>query len=106
MAISPEQISKIGGKVCNLDEIEKEIDASMTQYHGWYPWEEAIIDHEFSVEARNEIAQRYIKAGWKYVYHNTSSEHGERPGLTSFKFSNSEIEHCEKNSNDYYKVTK
>ena len=48
---------------------------------------EAIIDGEPSLDVRNEIARCYIvDAGWGYVYHQTSSENGERPGLTHFIF--------------------
>lgn len=49
--------------------------------------EEAIIDGEYPVNARNAIGQKYKEAGWDYVYHITSSEHGDRPGLTHFIFS-------------------
>ena len=49
---------------------------------------EAIITGEPSVELRNEIARCYVdEAGWGYVYHRTSSENGECPGLTHFIFS-------------------
>ena len=48
---------------------------------------EAIITGEPSLELRDEIAKCYIdEAGWGYVYHRTSSENGERPGLTHFIF--------------------
>lgn len=70
-----------------LDELEKKIDSSIKNYHGWHKWEEAIIDGEYPVNARNAIGQKYKEAGWNYVYHITSSEHGDRPGLTRFIFS-------------------
>lgn len=70
-----------------LDELEKKIDSSIKNYHGWNKWEEAIIDGEYPVNARNAIGQKYKEAGWNYVYHITSSEHGDRPGLTRFIFS-------------------
>lgn len=48
---------------------------------------EAIIWGEPSLELRDEIARCYIvDAGWGYVYHQTSSENRERPGLTHFIF--------------------
>ena len=102
MALSPEQINKIDNKLYNIDDIEKEVDESIKEYHGWYPWEEALIDREYPVEVRNKVAKRYIKAGWKYVYHHTSSENDERPGLTLFRFSNDIISHCE--NGKYHKV--
>lgn len=71
----------------NYNKLEKEIDNSIKNYHGWYKWEEAIIDGEYPVNARNAIGQKYKEAGWNYVYHITSSEHGDRPGLTRFIFS-------------------
>lgn len=76
-----------------LDALEKQIDASIAKFHGWYPWEYAILYNEYAVVLRDAIAKRYLKAGWNYVYHGTSSENGERPGLTSFSFSMDPIEH-------------
>lgn len=82
--ITPKELEELNMK---LDELEKKIDRSIKNYHGWYKWEEAIIDGEYPVNARNAIGQKYKEAGWNYVYHITSSEHGDRPGLTRFIFS-------------------
>ena len=60
-----------------LDELEKK---------------EAIIDGECPMNARNSIRQKYKEAGWDYVYHITSSEHGDRPGLTHFIFSTERLD--------------
>lgn len=65
----------------------------MLANHGNYDYELAMIDDESPVELRNAVAKKYKEAGWKYVYHRTSSENGERPGLTSFIFSERELEH-------------
>ena len=81
----------------NIDEIIVKIDESIKRYHGWYPWESAIIEGELSLTIRNEIAQSYKDAGWKYVEHETSSENGERPGLTSFRLSMNPLKHHLKN---------
>lgn len=70
-----------------MEKMEKEIDISMRKFHNWYPWEEAIIDGEYSLPIRTAVAKKYHAAGWAYVYHQTSSENDERPGLTCFKFS-------------------
>jgi len=86
----------------NLDEIENNIDAQVKKNHGSYPWEEAILDQEYETDIRDELAKRYIKAGWAYVYHHTSSENGERPGLTCFILSTKPVEHIEKD-NKYHK---
>ena len=88
--ISPNEIENIDMNIIN--KLEKEIDESIKQFHTWYPWERAIIIGEYSVQIRNAIGRKYVDAGWNYVYHRTSSEHGEAPGLTSFIFSTTEIE--------------
>lgn len=63
---------------------------------------EAIITGEPSVELRDEIARCYINdAGWGYVYHRTSSENGERPGLTHFIFTEEPLP--EKEVKDWHK---
>ena len=85
--IKPEDLNQLTTNNYNLDDLEKKIDNSIIRFHGWYPWEEAIIEDEIPMDIRNQIAQRYKDAGWNYVYHRTSSENNERPGLTSFKFS-------------------
>ena len=95
--ITPNKLKEIDATYYNEQLIEK-IDNSILTFHGFYPWETAIIEGEFLVEQRNAIAQKYIEDGWNYVYHRTSSENGERPGLTTFLFSNTPIEHA-KNGN-------
>lgn len=87
--ITPKELEKCDMK---LDELEKKIDRSIKNFHGWYKWEEAVIDGEYSVNVRNAIGQKYKDAGWKYVYHRTSSEHGERYGLTHFIFSTEKLD--------------
>ena len=87
--ITPKELEERDMK---LDELEKKIDSSIKFYHGWYKWEEAIIDGEYPVNVRNAIGQKYKEAGWCYVYHITSSEHGSRPGLTHFVFSTEELD--------------
>lgn len=91
--IKPSDLNKIIAVKYNLDELEQKIDSKIISFHGWYPWEEAIIEGELPLDIRNQIALRYKNAGWNYVYHRTSSEGGERPGLTSFKFSKEPINH-------------
>lgn len=86
--LTPNDIKKIEIEKINITDLEQEIDKSIKDFHGFFPWEEAIILGEYSINIRNYIGKRYKNAGWKYVYHQTSSENGERPGLTSFKFSN------------------
>lgn len=87
--ITPKELEERDMK---LDELEKKIDSSIKFYHGWYKWEEAIIDGEYTVNARNAIGQKYKEAGWNYVYHITSSERGDRPGLTYFIFSTEKLD--------------
>lgn len=85
--ITPADIVKLDTRSISLIQLERQIDSSIQSYHGWYPYEYASIHDEYPIHVRNEIAVRYKNAGWKYVYHQTSSENGERPGLTSFIFS-------------------
>lgn len=86
--ISPQQAENLSdSKQRSVTEIISDIDDGMKRVHGWYPWEEAIIDYELPLHTRNRIANMYVNAGWKYVYHHTSSENLERPGLTVFRFS-------------------
>lgn len=85
--IKPEDIKTLDLQKYNLDKIETAIDESIKQYHGWHPWEYALLDAEYPTTIRDELAKRYVNNGWKYVYHRTTSEDNQRPGLTSFMFS-------------------
>lgn len=67
--ITPKELKERDMK---LDELEKK---------------EAIIDGEYPMNARNAIGRKYKEAGWNYIYHITSSEHGDRHGLNYFIFS-------------------
>lgn len=100
--LSPNDVVNMGVESVDFTKLEKAIDDSIQGFHGWFAWEQAIIDGEYPVAVRNQIAQKYKDAGWKYVYHQTSSENGERPGLTEFLFSLEKIP--EKIVQGYYKV--
>lgn len=46
-----------------------------------------IIGGEYTPALRDKIANKYMHdAGWQQITHTTSSENGERGGLTRFKF--------------------
>lgn len=85
-------------KNVNVERFIHEIDEEIIRNHGDYPWETAIIG-SLPMDTRNTIAMKYVnEGGWKYVYHITSSENGERGGLTNFKFSMTPIDCVPKNS--------
>lgn len=66
-----------------IESIEKVIEGYKTGR--FYPWVSVIIDGEFSFNDRNTVANKYInEGGWYAVFHKTSSENGERYGLTEF----------------------
>ena len=90
--ITPNDLKKIKIENTDFNKIEAEIDEYIKKTHGSYPWEEAIIKGEYSVEVRNTIAKKYKDNGWNFVYHRTSSEHNDKPGLTCFMFSNKKID--------------
>ncbi len=85
--ITPENIKTIDINKVDMAKLETMIDDSIKRFHGSYPWETAIIDGEYPVEVRDKIALKYKESGWNHVYHRTTSENGERAGLTSFVFS-------------------
>ena len=101
--LTPKDIRDTEIKQYDFDKLEKDIDESIKRYHGIYEWEEAILDKEYPLSVRNEIGKRYMENGWKYVYHQTSSENGERPDLTNFVFSEVPVKHLEDNTR-YVKV--
>ncbi len=102
--ITPDYLKQmeINNDFVNPIELEQEIDSCIIRTHGTYPWEIAVITGEYSIGARNMICERYKKFGWKFVYHRSSLENGEIPGLTSFIFSNEEL--CDEYVKGYHKV--
>ena len=100
--IKPSDLTSMEIENTNFEELEAEIDDGIKKFHGWYPWEEAIIKGEYSLEVRNIIAKKYKENGWHSVYHQTSSENDERAGLTCFKFSTKELD--DKYVKNFHKV--
>lgn len=88
--ISPQELNSINQET--IDKIINEIDTEMKETHGWYPWEEAVITGEYPDEVMNAICKLYYEVGWTYIYWDKSSEQGERPGLSGFKFSTTPID--------------
>ena len=94
--LTPEKLNRVIKSEYDLKKLERMIDEKIKENHGNHPWEEALLDEEYPIEVRNAIARRYVKAGWYYVYHRTSSENGERGGLTYFAFSQEPVSYFEK----------
>lgn len=87
--ISPNDLKNLDTK--KADELIEKIDKAIVSNHGNFTHESALIEGEYPVEVRNKVGKMYKKAGWKYVYHQTSSENGEQPGLTHFILSTVEV---------------
>ena len=81
---SPEKFNGIDKKDEIIELIENEFDNDLTNDHDTYI--HIGIFGEFTKEARDLVVEDYLKRGWSDVTHQTSSENGERGGLTGFKF--------------------
>lgn len=46
----------------------------------------SISGEKYSKDVRDAVCELYVRKGWTEVTNQTSSENGERPGLTGFKF--------------------
>lgn len=69
------------------DSVVEKINEALNNYAAdptYVEWVEVIIEGDYSTTVRNEAAKEFIKSGWKKIYHRTSSENGERAGLTRF----------------------
>lgn len=66
--------------------LESKIDESMKYNHGNKVYEEARIYTRVPMYFINRIAAKYISEGWKYIYVTIIDS-----GITSFKFSDTEI---------------
>ena len=68
--ITPEDILNIDTKTISIEEIESKIDASILRNHGAHSYEVAYITYAIPTTIADNIAMRYIKAGWNYVYYS------------------------------------
>lgn len=89
--ISPKDIPAIELAKYDLDHIVETFNNEIIKNHGRYPWEEIILQSEYPLSVRTEIASRFHSAGWTNIYHRTSSENGDRPVLTTFLMSTGPI---------------
>lgn len=87
-----------------LQSIIDKIDESMSANHGGYFYEKATVKLQLPLIIRNSIAKAYLKEGWKYVYHITSTELGEDLyNSTAFIFSMYDVRSFS-DDNRYYKA--
>ena len=101
--IGPKEYAEMLQNV-NVDEYIPKIDTLMVKEsrRPSHPWVDIIIDEEIPLAARNVLAKKYKDAGWYYVYHRTSSENGERPGLTRMIFTTESTDPKFRGVNDVY----
>lgn len=98
--ITPSDLINYDIKRIDFKSLEKQIDNSIIEHHGLYPYEWAQLDKEYSVEVRDIIGKKYKENGWNFVYHRTSSENNDSTGITSFIFSTKEIDYI----HNYHKI--
>ena len=90
--ITPAELEQYEIENANIEAIIIDIDTEIKKNHGNHPYEDAVLLKEYSKVIREEVARRYREAGWAYVIHRTSSENGERAGITHFKLSMNPID--------------
>ena len=86
MALSPKDVVGFDKKA--VKEIVEKIDEKL-RFAGECrnsEWFDVILPNEYREDLRNSVAKEYIDAGWDMVVHQTSTENGERPGITYFAF--------------------
>jgi len=89
MVMTPERfMGKMNTAFRNL---VKAVDAKLIEAKNAEEWSGGntvtiVVSREFIPQLRDMVAKKYVEAGWAAVRHRTSSENGERPGLTQFIF--------------------
>lgn len=88
--LTSQEAKKLNKQINNsvlFDKICSEIDLKLkTTCFVYENRMEIVISGEYSRELRDQVSQAYINNGWSKIEHQTSSENGERPGLTGMKF--------------------
>lgn len=90
--ITPNDVKQLSIDKAKIADLINEMDQSIKDFHGDYPWEYAILMGEYQNEVMDALLGKYFDAGWKYIFWQRSSENSERPGLTGIMLSTSKIE--------------
>lgn len=80
MAMSPGTMERTNDAM--VDEFEERIDNHLDREVIEDGQVTVVIGGEITGSYRDELAKRYTEAGWVSMVFQTSSENGERPGLT------------------------
>lgn len=89
--ITPSEAKQISIDKAKIDDLVKEMDQSIKDFHGDCPWEYAMLEGEYQNEIMDALLGKYFDAGWKYIFWQRSSENSEKSGLTSIMLSTSKI---------------
>lgn len=76
-----------------VEAFDQELE-SETKGHAWY---HVVVAGEYNRVTLDSVEAEYYAAGWKHVLCQTSSENGERPGLTGLQLwtvKDVHTEHC------------
>ncbi len=93
--IGPNDLRNLDKENYNIENYFKNIDDDILKSHGRHVYEWACIHNiELPFHIRNQIAEKYLEAGWKYVYHHTSSELDCSKCYTVFYFSMFELKNA------------
>lgn len=76
----------IGSGEAKLSEAVEKFEEQLTKEDQDQDYFFLVIVGEYNRVVCNKIEELYTQAGWKDVSCKTSSENGERPGLTGLKF--------------------
>lgn len=90
--ITPNDVKQLSIDKAKIADLINEMDQSIKDFHGDYPWEYAILMGEYQNEVMDALLGKYFDAGWKYIFWQRSSENSERPGLTGIMLSTSKID--------------
>lgn len=85
--ITPKVLEDFEVAGLKYDALEAEIDKSVKENHGKFPWERAVLNTSLSMKARDTLAKRYLTAGWTHIYHRAGTMNDENPETTVFVFS-------------------
>ena len=69
----------------NVEEVIKAFEQQFLEEEKGKKYYHLIVDEEYSRNLCDEIERIYTEAGWSKVVCKTSSESGERPGLTGLQ---------------------
>lgn len=93
--LTPKDMIRLEDEKYPEEDVVDDIDESIRDHFERYEYQVATLDQVIPLRIRNKIAAKYVRCGWKYVYHIAGEEKSSSFTKTYFYFSETPITNYE-----------